>query len=98
MLARWSWWPTQGPEAFYSGAIAAAFLKTCGPSGRRMTAADLADFRPEWVEPISTDYHGWKVYELPPNGQGIGALEMLNYHGALSARRSTAATAPRNCK
>ena len=43
-----------------------------------MTAADLSDFQAEWVEPISTDYHGWKVYELPPNGQGIAALEMLN--------------------
>ena len=43
-----------------------------------MTAADLGDFNPEWVEPISTEYRGWKVYELPPNGQGIAALEMLN--------------------
>ena len=43
-----------------------------------MAAADLAEFRAEWVEPISTDYRGWKVYELPPNGQGMAALEMLN--------------------
>jgi gamma-glutamyltranspeptidase/glutathione hydrolase len=43
-----------------------------------MSAADLADFRPEWVEPISTRYRGWTVYELPPNGQGMAALEMLN--------------------
>ena len=43
-----------------------------------MAADDLADYSSEWVEPISTTYHGWTVYELPPNGQGIGALEMLN--------------------
>jgi gamma-glutamyltranspeptidase/glutathione hydrolase len=43
-----------------------------------MSAADLADFSPEWVEPISTTYRGWTVYELPPNGQGMAALEMLN--------------------
>jgi gamma-glutamyltranspeptidase/glutathione hydrolase len=43
-----------------------------------MTAADLASFNGEWVDPISTTYHGWTVHELPPNGQGIAALEMLN--------------------
>ena len=43
-----------------------------------MTAADLSEFPAEWVQPISTEYRGWKVYELPPNGQGIAALEMLN--------------------
>jgi gamma-glutamyltranspeptidase/glutathione hydrolase len=43
-----------------------------------MTAADLAGFQSEWVAPISTDYRGWRVYQLPPNGQGIGMLEMLN--------------------
>ena len=43
-----------------------------------MKAADLAEFQREWVDPISTTYRGWTVYELPPNGQGIAALEMLN--------------------
>ncbi len=43
-----------------------------------MTAEDLAGFSAEWVEPISIDYRGWHVYELPPNGQGMAALEMLN--------------------
>jgi len=38
----------------------------------------LREYKPEWVEPISTDYRGWKVFQLPPNGQGIGTLEMLN--------------------
>jgi gamma-glutamyltranspeptidase/glutathione hydrolase len=68
----------KGPEAFYKGEIAAAILKTSERLGGTMTAADLAAFSSEWVEPISTDYRGWKVYELPPNGQGMAALEMLN--------------------
>jgi gamma-glutamyltranspeptidase/glutathione hydrolase len=46
--------------------------------GGTMTAGDLRDFTPEWVEPISTAYRGWTVYELPPNTQGIAALMMLN--------------------
>ncbi|GAC1694791.1 MAG: hypothetical protein NVS9B5_37700 [Terriglobales bacterium] len=43
-----------------------------------MTLDDLAAFKPEWVEPISTTYRGWTVYELPPNTQGIAGLMMLN--------------------
>jgi gamma-glutamyltranspeptidase/glutathione hydrolase len=69
---------SQGAPAFYKGAIAKAILKTSQRLGGKMTAADLAEFQAEWVEPISTDYHGWKVYELPPNGQGIAAIQMLN--------------------
>src|SRR5208282_1771370 len=68
----------QGPEAFYDGPIAEAILATSDRLGGVMTAADLRDFRPEWVQPISTTYRGWTVYELPPNGQGMAALEMLN--------------------
>ena len=68
----------QGRAAFYSGAIAKALLKTSSRLGGKMDAADLSEFASEWVQPISTEYHGWKVYELPPNGQGIAALEMLN--------------------
>ena len=43
-----------------------------------MQLDDLADFSAEWVEPISIDYRGWRIYELPPNVQGMAALEMLN--------------------
>ncbi|MBS1857693.1 MAG: gamma-glutamyltransferase [Acidobacteria bacterium] len=68
----------QGESAFYKGAVAQSILKTSRRLGGKMTAADLAEFSSEWVTPVSTDYHGWKVYELPPNSQGIGALEMLN--------------------
>ncbi|HEV2388207.1 MAG TPA: gamma-glutamyltransferase [Candidatus Acidoferrales bacterium] len=68
----------QGPAAFYRGSIAKAILATSDRLGGVITAADLADFKPEWVQPISTTYRGWTVYELPPNGQGMAALEMLN--------------------
>ncbi len=68
----------QGSDAFYKGEIARAILKTGQEFGGAMAAEDLADFEPEWVEPISTTYRGWTVYELPPNGQGMAALEMLN--------------------
>ena len=67
-----------GAPAFYRGPIAEAILKTSGRQKGTMSAADLSEFEPEWVAPISTEYRGWKVYELPPNGQGVAALEMLN--------------------
>src|SRR3984885_1985892 len=68
----------QGPAAFYKGEVAAAILKTSRELGGTMTADDLAGFSSEWVTPISIDYRGWKIYELPPNSQGFAALEMLN--------------------
>jgi len=68
----------QGPDTFYNGEIAAAILKTSEHLGGTMTAQDLASYSPEWVTPLSIDYRGWRVYELPPNGQGMAALEMLN--------------------
>lgn len=68
----------QGEAAFYKGEIAKAILKTSDALGGTMTADDLASYSAEWVEPISTTYRDWTVYELPPNGDGIAALEMLN--------------------
>ncbi len=67
-----------GRKAFYEGEIAKRILATSHGLGGAMNAADLAKFSSRWVEPISTHYHDWTVYELPPNGQGIGALIMLN--------------------
>jgi gamma-glutamyltranspeptidase/glutathione hydrolase len=67
-----------GSAAFYKGDISRAILATSQALNGTMAAADLADFQPEWVEPVSTTYRGWTVYELPPNGQGMAALEMLN--------------------
>ena len=69
---------SDGEGAFYRGPIAKAILKTSDRLGGTMAAADLGEFQSEWVTPLETDYHGWKVFELPPNGQGIAALEMLN--------------------
>jgi gamma-glutamyltranspeptidase / glutathione hydrolase len=68
----------QGESAYYKGAIAKAILKTSSELGGTMTADDLADYSAEWVEPISVTYRGWSIYELPPNGDGMAALEMLN--------------------
>jgi gamma-glutamyltranspeptidase/glutathione hydrolase len=68
----------QGESVFYKGAIAEAILKTSDAFGGTMTSDDLAQYSAEWVEPISTTYRDWTVYELPPNGDGMAALEMLN--------------------
>ena len=67
-----------GRDAFYKGAIAGKILDAMKRHGGTMTAQDLAEYSAEWVEPISTTYHDWTVYEMPPNGQGLAALEMLN--------------------
>jgi gamma-glutamyltranspeptidase/glutathione hydrolase len=75
----------EGPAAFYSGDISKAILKTSEALGGVMSADDLASFKPDWVDPVFTDYRGWRIYELPPNGQGIAALEMLNIMEALPA-------------
>ena len=60
------------------GSIAKKILAISKELGGTFTAADLAEFQPEWVTPVSTDYRGWTVTELPPNGMGIAALMMLN--------------------
>jgi gamma-glutamyltranspeptidase/glutathione hydrolase len=67
-----------GAAPFYRGPIAAAILKTSRRLNGTLTADDLAAYESEWVEPVSTTYRGWRVFELPPNGQGMAALEMLN--------------------
>lgn len=68
----------RGREAFYEGEIADAIVAKVQANGGVMTRADLAEFESEWVEPVSTNYHGYDVFELPPPGQGFAALEMLN--------------------
>ena len=67
-----------GPAGFYGGRTADAIVAISREKGGTMTAADLSELEPEWVEPMSTTYRGWEVYELPPNTQGIAALMMLN--------------------
>ena len=69
---------THGRDAFYKGEIAQRILETMKKHGGTMTAQDLGEYSAEWVEPISTTYREWTVYEMPPNGQGLAALMMLN--------------------
>ena len=67
-----------GRDAFYKGEIATAILAKSRALGGTMTAADLAGTHATWVTPLTTNYHGYDVYEFPPNTQGFAVLEMLN--------------------
>jgi len=67
-----------GRDAFYKGEIAKAITDYCEKNGCLISLADLAAQKSEWVEPISTDYRGYTVYEIPPNSQGLTALLTLN--------------------
>jgi gamma-glutamyltranspeptidase/glutathione hydrolase len=67
-----------GRAAFYEGALAQAMDAYFRRIGADMRLEDLAAHRGEWVQPGSVHYHGYDVYELPPNGQGYAALQMLN--------------------
>ena len=67
-----------GRDGFYRGTLAQKLVAFSKEQGGTLSEADLADFQPEWVIPISTTYRDWTVSELPPNGQGIAALSMLN--------------------
>lgn len=67
-----------GAEAFYRGAIAARLADYSASVGGLLTAEDLAGHTSEWVEPVSTNYRGYDVWQLPPNSQGIAVLQMLN--------------------
>ena len=68
----------KGRDGYYKGKMAENLVKFLQAQGGAHTLEDFAEFEPEWVEPISTTYRGWQVYELPPNGQGVAALSMLN--------------------
>ncbi len=67
-----------GRDAFYKGPIAKAIADYMRDNGGFITTADLAATKSDWVEPVSTNYRGYDVYEIPPNGQGITALIALN--------------------
>jgi gamma-glutamyltranspeptidase/glutathione hydrolase len=68
----------KGRDGYYGGKQAESLVKFLQAQGGAHTLEDFAEFEPEWVEPISTTYRGWQVFELPPNGQGVAALSMLN--------------------
>lgn len=67
-----------GRDAFYKGEISKKILEASRRHNGTMTEKDLAEYSSEWADPISTTYRDWTVFEMPPNGQGLGALEMLN--------------------
>ena len=67
-----------GAAAFYQGRIAEQIVAKSNELGGKMSAKDLRDHRATWVEPVSANYRGWDVWEIPPNGQGIAALQILN--------------------
>ncbi len=67
-----------GRDAFYEGAIAEAIDAYADRVGMHLRAADLAAHESTWVDPVSVNYRGYDVYQLPPNGQGAAALQMLN--------------------
>ncbi len=67
-----------GAAAFYTGEVAEAIVRALQARGGLMTLDDLKNHRSTWEEPISTEYRGVRVYECPPNGQGIAALQALN--------------------
>ncbi len=67
-----------GRDAFYRGALTERMVSFCERVGCYLRMKDFAEHTSTWVEPVSTNYRGYEVWELPPNGQGIAALQMLN--------------------
>ncbi|MGB5628410.1 MAG: gamma-glutamyltransferase [Woeseiaceae bacterium] len=67
-----------GRESFYQGETARRIIKAIHDRGGKLQLSDLARHKGEWVTPVSSDYRGYDVYELPPNSQGIAALQILN--------------------
>ncbi len=68
----------EGRDAFYKGEIAKKIDSYMAEHGGFLRYKDLAEHKSEWVRPVSTNYRGYDIYELPPNGQGIAALQILN--------------------
>ncbi len=68
----------EGRDAFYKGEIARKIEAYMKQNGGFLSYKDLSRHRSEWVEPVSVNYRGYDVWELPPNGQGIAVLQMLN--------------------
>jgi gamma-glutamyltranspeptidase/glutathione hydrolase len=67
-----------GAKAFYDGPIAAEIVRFSKANGGYFELRDFAEHKSEWVDPVSTNYRGYDVWEIPPNGQGIAVLQMLN--------------------
>ena len=67
-----------GRESFYQGEIARRIVEAIAKNGGALSAGDLRSHKGEWVTPMSVNYRGYDVYELPPNSQGLAALQILN--------------------
>ncbi len=67
-----------GRDAYYRGPLAAALVRFAEKEGGFYSPEDFAEHHSDWVEPISTDYRGYSVWQIPPNGQGLSVLQMLN--------------------
>jgi gamma-glutamyltranspeptidase/glutathione hydrolase len=76
----------QGRDVFYKGEIADQIDKFFGANGGYLRKVDFEKHTSTWVDPISTNYRGYDVFELPPNGQGLAALQMLNILEGFDAR------------
>jgi len=76
----------QGRDAFYRGELAARIVAYSKKVGGFFSMEDFAAFQPEWVQPMSVDYRGYDVWELPPNGQGLAVLEMLQMLGNIDLK------------
>jgi len=83
-----------GREEFYQGEIAERIESFVRGTGGFLTRPDLAEHRSEWVDPVSASYRGFDVWELPPNGQGIAALQILNLLEGFDLRAMGFGTAP----
>ena len=68
----------KGRDAFYKGALTDEIVRYAKATGGHLTHKDFRDHKSTWVEPIRTSYHGYEVLQIPPNGQGLGVLMMLN--------------------
>jgi len=76
-----------GPQVFYQGAIAKKIVAYSDKVGGLFTLKDFADHTSTWIEPVSTTYRGYQVWELPPPGQGIAVLQMLNLLSAYDLKK-----------
>lgn len=68
----------QGRDGFYAGKVAQTIADQVQAQGGYLSTEDLANNEPEWVDPVSINYRGYDIWEMPPNGQGMAALQMLN--------------------
>ena len=84
-----------GSDAFYTGTIAADIAKTVQDNGGFLSEEDLANMSADWVTPITTNYGGYDIHEIPPNGAGITALILLNLLDEVDARSLNSHSAER---